>query len=280
MRRLWAALIALMSLAWASPAAAWWELGHQTVAGIAQANMSPVARARAQALFRAAPLLGTPKCALRDLRDASTWPDCLRGDPQRWAYSFPWHYQTHDICEPFDPKGDCANGNCVSAQIRRDLALLKDKSLPANVRLEALAFLVHFVGDVHMPLHSGDHEDQGGNAVKASYGIIPGTNLHSIWDGLLAERALTTGPSLVRRYSAAERARWAGGTVDDWGRESWLVARTTAYRQIAKGDPCTTKLVLPIHFTEQQVTQDIPIVRERITEAGLRLARLLDEALQ
>ena len=64
-------------------------------------------------------------------------------------------------------------------------------SLPMRERLMALAFLVHFMGDLHQPMHAGDHGDLGGNKVAANYGVIGGrTNLHSIWDGWLAERAL------------------------------------------------------------------------------------------
>mgnify|MGYP002842069004 CR=1 FL=1 len=98
------------------------------------------------------------------------------------------------------------------------------------MRLQALAFVVHFTGDIHMPLHSGDLDDRGGNDREAAYGIAPGLNLHWIWDGPLAERAITSArPSLVRRYTAAERAELAGGTPADWGRESWETARDFVY---------------------------------------------------
>jgi hypothetical protein len=132
-------LIALL-LAPLAPAQAYWEYGHETVAKIAQANMSAKARANIQRLLRAAPMLGTPKCAMRNIGDVSVWADCIKGDRVRWGYTNSWHYQNVDICKPFDLKSACAEGNCVSAQIDRNFALLSNKALPAHVRLEALAF--------------------------------------------------------------------------------------------------------------------------------------------
>ena len=137
-------LIALL-LAPLAPAQAYWEYGHETVAKIAQANMSAKARANMQRLLRAAPMLGTPKCAMRNIGDVSVWADCIKGDRVRWGYTNSWHYQNVDICKPFDLKSACADGNCVSAQFDRNFALLSNKALPAHVRLEALAFLIHFV---------------------------------------------------------------------------------------------------------------------------------------
>ena len=106
----------------------------------------------------------------------------------------------------------------------------------------ALAFLVHFVGDLHQPMHAGDHDDLGGNKVPANYGLIGGrTNLHSIWDGWLAERAISTPPAGPRRcwpqVPPAERERIAGGSVEDWSREMWGKARDLAYKTLF-GDPC------------------------------------------
>jgi hypothetical protein len=143
MKRLLIALLALVAPL--APAQAYWEYGHETVAHIAQANMSPNARANMQRLLRAAPMLGTPKCAMRNIADVSVWADCIKGDRRRWGYTNSWHYQNVDICKPFDLKSACADGNCVSAQIDRNFALLSDKALPAHLRLQALAFLVHFV---------------------------------------------------------------------------------------------------------------------------------------
>ena len=277
MKRLLTALLILaLPLA---PAQAYWEYGHETVAKIAEANMSVRARANMGRLLRAAPLIGTPKCRLRNIKDASVWADCIKGDQLRWGYTSSWHYQNVDICKPFDVKSACAGGNCVSAQIDRNFALLKDKTLPANVRLEAMAFLIHFVGDLHQPLHAGDHGDRGGNDLKANYGVMPGYNLHSVWDGLLADRAISAAPAIVRRFSNAERLAMNAGTTRDWSEENWAVSRDIAYTRAVDGDPCGQKPTTAVNIDEADVAASRGALRWQVERGGLRLARLLDAAL-
>lgn len=261
------------------PVHAWWEYGHETVAQIAQANMSAKARANLQRLLEAAPLLGTPNCPLHNIKDVSVWADCIKGDQLRWGYTSSWHYQNVDICKPFDLKSACAGGNCVSAQIDRNFALLKDKSLPPNVRLEALAFLVHFVGDLHQPLHAGDRSDRGGNDLKANYGVMPGYNLHSVWDGLLADRAISAAPTIVRSFSDSERAATNAGTTRDWSKENWEVSRDFAYKRAVDGDPCGAKPGQPVTIDEADIAASRAVLRQQVERGGLRLAKLLDDAL-
>ena len=277
MKRLLTALV--LMFAPLAPAQAYWEYGHETVAQIAQANMSPMARANMQRLLRAAPMLGTPKCAMRNIGDVSVWADCIKGDRVRWGYTNSWHYQNVDICKPFDLKSACADGNCVSVQIDRNFALLANKSLPAHVRLEALAFLVHFVGDIHQPLHAGDRSDRGGNDLKTTYGVMPGYNLHSVWDGLLADRAISAAPVIVRTFSPAEKSAVEQGNVRSWSEENWAVSKEIAYPRAMDRDPCGAKPAAPVVIDEADVTAARTALRQQVERGGIRLARLLDAAL-
>jgi hypothetical protein len=276
--RLIAALAAL-ALVVPAPAAAWGYFGHRTTAQIADANVRPETRAAIARLLRYEAQIGTPDCSLATLADAATWPDCVRREGWRWGYTAAWHYRTAPVCEAYDERANCPGGNCVTAQIARNQRILADESLPGNVRLEALAFMVHFAGDVHMPLHSGDKDDRGGNDRVTDYGIVPDLNLHSIWDSALAERAITSAdPPLVRRYSAEERAVIATGGPHDWGRESWQLARDFVYRTAFDRDPCQGDLPLETALSQQDIVASIPVSQQRVTQAGLRIARLLDEA--
>ena len=243
-----------------------------------------IARAAIRALLSHERAVATPTCPLKSLEDASYWPDCIKGLGPRFDYAFSWHYQNVDICKPFDLTAACKDGHCVSRQIDRAVKLLKDKAVPPHERLMALAFLTHFVGDLHMPLHAGDRGDRGGNDVKAAYGIVAGrVNLHLLWDGPLAERAITTPPAgpkaLVADLNAGERAQLAAGSTEDWSRENWAFARDTAYATALDGDPCGP---IPPRAAISNATIDalVPEVRGQITKAGLRLARLLDEGLK
>jgi hypothetical protein len=275
-----AALAALATLLLPAPAQAWGFYAHTVTADIALENVRPDTRARIARLLKASPMLGTPDCALDTLQDAAVWPDCLRGQYWRWGHTFAWHYQTEPVTEDYDVRKNCSGLNCVSAQIERNERILADESLPDNVRVEALAFLVHFIGDIHMPLHSGDLDDRGGNDRKADYGIVPGLNLHWIWDGPLAERAISGDPPIARRYSAAERAELAGGTSADWGRESWEIARSFVYPETFGCDPCTGELPRETALSQELIVRSAPIARRRVLQAGLRMAEYLDKAFE
>ena len=279
--RLMLALVALATFA--SPALAYWDYGHQAVARIAWKQMRPDTRRAVAALLKDSALLDTPTCPARTIEQASVWADCIKPLGDRFTYAYSWHYQDVDVCKPFDLKGPCKDGNCLSAQIERQARLLADPAVPTRERIMALAFLVHFVGDLHQPLHAGEHGDRGGNKVAANYGVIGGrTNLHSIWDGWLPERAMTTPPAgpdaVLAQIPAAQRAGIASGTVEDWSREMWGKARTLAYQTMV-GDPCGAPPAERPTLTEEQVRSLIPDVRRDVAEGGIRLARLLDDAL-
>lgn len=270
-------------IAWASPAAAYWEYGHETIARIAIDNVRPATRAKIRALLAQGRLLETPGCPVATIEQASVWADCIKPLGDRFAYAYSWHYQNVDICKPFDLKAACKDGHCVSAQIERQARLLADAKVPTRERLMALAFLTHFMGDLAQPMHAGDRGDLGGNKVAANYGLVGGrTNLHGIWDGYLAERAISTPPGgahgLIAEARAETRAALSAGTVIDWSRESWEAARSQAYTSLL-GTPCGDKTSVRPTLTEADVHALIPVVRREILAGGLRLARLLDDAL-
>jgi hypothetical protein len=161
--------------------------------------------------------------------------------------------------------------------------MVADRELPVRDRLMALAFLVHFVGDLHQPLHGTEHDgDQGGNKVKASYGYMPRTNLHSIWDGLLADRAISTPPAgpdgILSDVSPADRVALAKGSIEDWSRESWEISKAKVYGSVI-ADPCARPAPAKVQMDQAKIVELIPVLRLQVAKGGIRLARLLDEAL-
>jgi hypothetical protein len=267
-----------------APASAYWEYGHETVAEIAMANVKPATRIAVRRLLAKTASLETPECPATAVEGASIWADCVKklknpdGKP-RFGYAYTWHFQDVNICKPFSLVEPCKDGNCVSAQIERDVETLRDRHASQKDKVQALVFLIHFVGDLHQPLHAGEKDDKGGNDIAAAYGRYEPArfNLHSIWDGPLAERAATTGGSLVHRYPATVRAKIAAGTVTDWSRESWQLAHDVVYTTALHGDPCAPN---PAHVTLDDATIDslVPAARLQIERGGLRLAKLLDKA--
>ena len=291
-------LLAALGLAHGPAALAWGEVGHHVVAQLAAANIKPETAAAIAELLKADPALGTADCRANTLDEASVWPDCLRAEAWRWKHTFPWHYQDQPVCGVFDVKAHCPDDGCITAQIVRNRRILADRRLPAVQRLEALAFVVHLVGDIHQPLHAAEFDhDAGGNAevvvnqkpeayvLKTSTGarVINATpkppSFHWFWDKTMAERALAAEPKLVRAYAAPERAAIATGAPADWLRESWEAARTVAYPGAFGHDPCGAAPAKELTISEETARSDTPLAAQRLRQAGLRLARVLDEAL-
>ena len=275
--------VALLLLVLASPAAAWWDYGHRTVATIAMAEVTPRTRAAIRRLIAQSAALHTPACPIRSIEDASVWADCVKPLGDRFSYAYSWHYQNVDICKPFDLKTPCADGNCVSAQIERTTRLLGDRTVPVAERVAAFAFLVHFMGDLHQPLHAGDRHDRGGNDQPANYGVMAGRrNLHTVWDGLLADRAISTPQGgalgILAEIPAADRPAQAAGSVADWSRENWQVAHG-AYADLLGGDGCGPQPAGRPTLSADAITREIPILRRQVARGGIRLAQLLNEAL-
>jgi hypothetical protein len=94
----------LLALLTASPAAAYWEYGHQSVASVAWAQMHPETRRAVGRLLAQGRLLDTPTCPVATIEQASVWADCIKPLGERFSYAYSWHYQNVDICKPFDLK--------------------------------------------------------------------------------------------------------------------------------------------------------------------------------
>ena len=284
MRRAAGLLAALFALIWAAPALAWGAQGHRAIADVAWANMQPSTRAAIRDLLLAAPALDTPECRMAKFRDAAVWPDCIRREGRRWAFTAPWHYQNGPVCAAdFVASRNCPGGACVTTMILAQRAILANRAKPQWERLAALAFVAHFVGDVHQPFHAADAGDRGGNSeLLSNAGMLGGdedTTLHALWDTLLVRRTLAGGVWLDRTYSPAERAALGAGTPADWARESWHIAVATGYPQVLGHRACGAPMPANVAISPGAVQADVPLVRDRLTRAGLRLARMLDATL-
>lgn len=276
------AIVGLILLAVPAPALAWGDYAHRLIATIAEAELTPAARAEVRRILVQGAAVDTPTCPLATMADASVWPDCVRGLGERFAFSAPWHYQNIDICLPFDGTAKCPDDNCVTAQIPVQLAIAANRKASPAARAQALAFVVHFVGDMHQPLHIGDKHDRGGNDVRAAYGAKAPErmNLHRVWDSDLAERALTEPPAIVAGRDAARMQAHASGSIADWARESWDLSRTIAYPQLRDyPDTCPAKSDLRPVVDAAYVRAATPAVRLQVERAGVRLAMLLNGAL-
>lgn len=256
-------------------ALAWGAKGHAVVAEVAERGLSPNVAAQVRQLTFSAPL-----------RDIASLADDWRADETkglRPGDTSALHYSNIPNDQAtFDRARDCKDDQCVVAAIEKYAAILKDKTQSRDKRREALIFVVHFVGDIHQPMHAaggqvkneqtGEMEmDRGGNLVKVRFLGVE-TNLHSIWDGGIIEWGPATVDDYADRLLTFELrgrpiAELQTGTPVDWINESHYAAVHDAYA-IGNG-------VLGGPYAQQ----NIGIVYERLLRGGLRLRKLLEDAL-
>ena len=247
------------------PAFGWGPEGHDLVARLAAAHLTPAAAARVAEILGS----GTTMQAI------SSWPDQIRRER---AATGPWHYIDIPIDKPhLDMARDCPKGDCVIAKIEEFQKVVTDPAATAVERKEALMFLVHFVGDMHQPLHCSDNKDKGGNDVKLDFFGRP-SNLHSVWDSGLLGR-MGKEDELFAEFSqdlTEKRAKkWGKGTVEAWAEQSHKAAQKVVYGK------------LPAAPAGGQVTVDAayerladPVIKVQIERAGARLAALLNATLR
>jgi hypothetical protein len=258
-RILLAAFLSLLPI----PALAWGAQGHEIVAAIALGELSPQARAQVTHL------LGNTQLLIHE----SNWADEIR---DRRPETGRWHYVDIPLHAPnYLPARDCARGDCVVAQIGAAQRVLADTRRPRAARAEALRFLVHLVADIHQPLHAVDNGDRGGNQVRIA---LRGdrTNLHQLWDTRMVEAlgfdSGAVAQSIRRLISPQQRKAWQAGSPAAWATESHLVARDRIYPAI-RG---RRSLRLPPAYLRDAM----PVTREQLAKAGVRLAWLLNTSLK
>ena len=254
-------LVGLLGFLFPVPIGAWGDAGHRIVALVAADRLSPAVATAAHNLLEG-----------KTLAEVATEADRIR---QFRPETKNWHFV--DIpknATDYDPTRDCQptdNGDCAIAAIERFRTTLADATKPTADRKEALTFLVHLLGDLHQPLHCANNNDRGGNEVKVKW-FGKRSNLHAIWDtGIIEEAALTDrefADEIAGGVTAAEVASIQAGTVIDWALEAHKLAKTHAYKISA------SKLLGPQYYDANADTVDQQLLR-----AGLRLAKVLNEAL-
>ena len=267
-------LITLLLAFLSVPSAAWGPVGHETVAFIGTDNLTLAAKTKIVALLDQGD----------DLATISNWADKVRmfGRPE----TAPWHFIDLPIRKALTIKDEqdyCPNNDCVLNQLQIFEGILGDESQPKSKREEALKFVIHFMGDLHQPLHCADDGDRGGNEKLVRY-KAPGhaghgskIKLHALWDHLIEpktqEDPRTLATELEGKITATNRAEWDKGTEADWAMESYEIAKTKVYKGMDPGAQDYTDKPLPSDYYIKMR----PIVDEQLEKAGIRLASVLNE---
>jgi hypothetical protein len=311
-------------------AMAWGREGHQTTALIAYMLLTPRAQKNVLAVLQEI-----------KITEASTWPDKIKQagkgcvmpgaagcNPEYRPETSQWHFV--DIPferDKFDPQADCRAsryGDCIIPAIEEFRDILNKSTKRAFAANgdeqkrklhDALSFIIHFLGDLHQPLHCAErNHDAGGNLVfvtwegEPKYPYDDVWNLHSVWDGVLVERNIMTMPedkrtndfyakSLFDRLSQAERdyaqlksSNIEAGRVENviaWAEDSHALAKSGAYRLPSKTVKTSTRGFQKkdsqgqpmdiVVLDEKYFTDNMPVVERQLQLGGVRLARILNE---
>jgi len=287
MKTVLALATSVLVIAVAQPAAAWGDLGHEVIAKIAYSRLTPTAKAKVDALLAA----DTDSLAAPDFASRATWADKYRNGHRETAA---WHFVDIEIGHP-DLKSACfgfpalAAGQAASAGPAQDCVVdkieafereLASPSTPQAEKILALKFMMHFVGDLHQPLHASDHDDRGGNCI----GLNPSpdgreTNLHAYWDTGVVEAlggsADAIAISLEAQITPAQARVWSAGDAKAWAMESFQLAAKDAYALPSRPKCWDHGAMVLSSAYQAQAGRDAAVQLEK---AGVRMALLINRA--
>ncbi|MGQ0813727.1 MAG: S1/P1 nuclease [Gemmatimonadota bacterium] len=246
----------------------WGGDGHRILCGIAWQRLTPEARALATRLLGS----NDEKVFVA----ACVWADEVRADrPETYNYHF---INIPAGVSGMDMTRDCAPPKrCAPWAIVHYGRILADVKADRNARTEALKWVLHFVGDLHQPLHAGRPEDLGGNRVFVDFFGDSGrpdrrNNLHSVWDSQMLHRAGHQWPAASRQLSAelsADETRgWETLNVTAWTNESYRLCEAFVYGKLRTDGRIRNGYFEPgLGYAEVQ-----------LMKGGVRLAHLINRA--
>jgi hypothetical protein len=238
----------------------WGVTGHRAVGKIAAGHLSP------QAFAAVHELIGDTTLA-----DISTWPDEVRSQPA-YRHTAPWHYINLPLglsYADFEMKVKGMTQENVYNALQQQEQILGNRTSTRVEKVEALKYIVHFVGDLHQPMHVSREEDKGGNTVQLNYDGN-GTNLHALWDSKLIDHQGLTYEQMAATYdhaSPAQIKQWQADPLIQWIWESYQ-ASSKLYEEV---DAMKSRAIDDSYYQAH-----IVIVQDRIEKAGIRLAGVLN----
>lgn len=231
----------------------WGKTGHRAVGAIAQKHLSR------KALKKVTKLLNGQSLAY-----VSIYADEIRSNPKYNDFA-PWHYVNFDSGKkygetPVNPKGDLIQG------IKSCILKIRDTNTSKEDKQFYLKFLVHLIGDLHQPLHTGNAEDKGGNTIKVDW-FKEHSNLHRVWDSNMINSYKMSYSELsknTKQKTTADITKIKSGTLLDWVHESKALA-TKVYASATLDDK--------LSYT--YMYHNFPIAEKQLQKAGIRLAHVL-----
>ena len=235
--------------------AIWGPTGHRTTGKIAEKHLTNRAKRKINKLLKG-----------ESLAFVSTFADQIKSD-RKYNKFYSWHYINMGLNENYadaekNPRGDLVTG------INKCIEVLKDKNSSDEDKVFYLKMLVHFVGDLHQPMHIGQREDKGGNTIQVQW-FGKGTNLHSVWDTKMIEEWNMSYVELANNAQDLSKAQIKAiekGTLVNWVDEVHQITKKV-YGSVKSGQKLKYRYSYD-HFET---------VRQQLQKGGIRLAKILNE---
>jgi hypothetical protein len=234
--------------------AIWGKTGHRVVGQVASFYLDAKAKKAVHRILKG-----------QSMAIVAPWMDFIKSNP-KWDFIKPWHYVNIPKGKTYTQSKKNSKGDIVQA-LKRIIKELKKGHLSSKKERLDLKMLIHFVGDIHQPLHVGYGKDRGGNDVTVLW-FGKATNLHRVWDSGMINSSLLSYTELadaINHVSKKQVQKWQNTTVLDWLRES---------RKLL---PKVYDLPKDHHLGYDYMYKNWPIVKKQLLKAGIRLAGILNE---
>lgn len=279
---------------------AWGDQGHEVVGIIAYARLAPTAKKNIDALLAT----DTDDLTAADFVSRTTWADKYRDSDRnttriRYLATREWHFVDIEIGEgkidapcyfyPKLPAGVPASAGpakaCLIDKINQFAAELINPKTEQKERQVALKYLLHLIGDLHQPLHTASNHDRGGNAVPVLFADhSKAANLHAYWDHHIVESLgddrQALGKWLNKQVSLAQSEAWTKGSTIDWAMDSFGQAKRVVYDFNRKHHKLDDQGLSANYLDHSYNQRALPLVREQLSKAGVRLAAILNKIFQ
>jgi len=250
---------------------AWGPTGHRTVGDIAQKYLKKGVHRKITKILDG-----------QSLSRVSNWPDKIRSDPENYAHTYTWHYTDwpNGVSE-YDPHN---NSGSIITSTDQQIKILRDKKSSKAEKAFAIKFIVHLIGDMHMPLHIGNGKDFGGSSCKVLFHKKP-TNLHKLWDENMLEftqLSFTELSQYITKIDKKTLRSYKKGHLLDWAKESKIIRETVYPKNFLDKKYCDRDNPLPMDQWPQlgyeYSYKFIPVIEKRLLQAGIRLAKILNKS--
>ena len=233
----------------------WGKTGHRVVGEIAENNLTEEVREKVRDLLDG-----------QSLANASTWADEMRSNSKFDKYSS-WHYINLPIDKEYDEIPSTANN--VITQISKAIEVLNSSLADREVKQFYLKYLIHMVGDLHQPLHTGREEDWGGNKIQVNFkgrkGAENWTNLHDLWDAGIIDDYKMSYTEYATKLMDIKKLDFPQGNALEWSKESHSFV------------PKIYETTAGSYLSYDYVYEVLPIIDQRLYQAGIRLSTILNE---